>query len=62
MQLYMAKAILNNIQTWQYWEDKAILEIELTEESQSIEIPAEIEVLEEVTGDPKYLNANLARK
>lgn len=44
------------------WEDKAILEIELTEESQKIEIPSELTVIEEVTGNPDYFNANLAEK
>lgn len=43
------------------WEDKAILEIELTEESQEIEIPSKITIIKEVTGDPEYLNANLAK-
>lgn len=44
------------------WDDKAILEIELTEETQAIEIPEDITVIEEVTGKPEYLNANLAHQ
>ena len=43
------------------WDDNAILEIELTEENQEIEIPEELTVIEDVTGNPKYLNSNLAK-
>ena len=43
------------------WDDNAILEIELTEENQKIEIPEELTVIEDVTGNPKYLNSNLAK-
>jgi len=44
------------------WEDTAILEIELEEEAQIPDIPAWITVVREVTGDPAYLNVNLARQ
>ena len=43
------------------WEDTAILEIELMDENQQIELPPELTLIKEVTGDPSYLNANLAR-
>ena len=43
------------------WEDTAILEIELMDESQTPDIPAWILVLREVTGDPAFLNVNLAK-
>ena len=41
------------------WEDTAILEIELTEEGQEVKIPDWITVIEEVTDNKKYRNANL---
>lgn len=43
------------------WNDKAILEIELTDENQEIKIPDRIKVIEEVTGNPQYFNSNLAK-
>ncbi|MBR5228018.1 MAG: AAA family ATPase [Clostridia bacterium] len=43
------------------WENEAILEIELTQENQEIKFPDWITVIKEVTGDPKYKNANLAK-
>ena len=43
------------------WEDTAILEIELMDEDQQIELPPELTLIKEVTGDPNYLNANLAK-
>lgn len=41
------------------WEDEAILEIELTEVGQEVKIPEWIIVIEEVTDNKKYRNANL---
>lgn len=43
------------------WEDEAILEIELTEESQEVDLPDWISVIKEVTGDENYKNVNLAK-
>ena len=43
------------------WENEAILEIELETETQQVILPPWIEVIKEVTGDPKYKNANLAK-
>ena len=44
------------------WPDRAIMEIELHSEDQEIVIPDDIEVIREVTGDPKYANHELARR
>lgn len=44
-----------------FWNDKAILEIELTEETQNVSLPPEITVIKEVTEDPKYKNRYLAQ-
>lgn len=44
-----------------FWKDKAILEIELTEENQTVDIPDFIKVIKEVTEDSRYKNKSLAR-
>lgn len=43
------------------WDNEAILEIELTEESQEVDLPDWISVIKEVTNDPNYKNVNLAK-
>ena len=43
-----------------FWTDKAIAEIELSDESAEIRFPKEIKVIQEVTSDPSYQNAKLA--
>lgn len=48
------------IDVYPFWTDKAILEIELSEEEQEIHIPKEIRVIREVTEDENYKNAALA--
>ncbi|MDO4796812.1 MAG: AAA family ATPase [Coriobacteriales bacterium] len=42
------------------WNDQAIAEIELSREDTPVRIPPELEVIREVTGDPKYRNAAIA--
>lgn len=42
------------------WQDKAILEVELSNELTPIDIPPEITVVKEVTNDLSYRNINLA--
>lgn len=46
---------------YEFSKDKAILEIELTEENKEVKIPEFIHVIKEVTGDKKYKNHELAR-
>ena len=43
------------------WEGEAILEIELTEETQNVDLPDWISVIKEVTDDNNYKNVNLAK-
>ena len=38
------------------------MEIELTEENQAVELPPQIRVLREVTGDRRYTNSSLSRE
>ena len=48
------------IDIYPLWQDKAIAEIELTEENTEIRFPMELNVIKEVTADPSYQNAALA--
>jgi CYTH domain-containing protein len=48
------------IDVYPFWKDKAILEIELSDESEQIHFPDMIRVIKEVTDDPSYKNAALA--
>ena len=43
-----------------FWQDKAILEIELQDENDEIRFPDEFKIICEVTGDPEYKNSYLA--
>ena len=49
------------IDVYPFWQDRAILEIEVADEAAEIYFPDQIRVLEEVTGDPSYKNAALAK-
>lgn len=49
------------IDIFPFWQDKAIMEIELNDEKQEINFPKFIKVLKEVTDDEKYFNASLAK-
>ena len=49
------------IDLYPFWKDKAIMEIELRDESVPVRFPKEIRVIKEVTDDEEYKNASLAR-
>lgn len=48
------------IDLFDFWKDRAILEIELKSESEQFTIPEFVEILKEVTEDKRYKNTNLA--
>lgn len=50
------------IDIYDFWNDKAIMEIELSEEEQAVRYPDFIEVITEITGDESYSNYALACK
>ncbi len=50
------------IDVYPFWKDRAILEIELSDENAPIRFPKELKVLREVTEDEEYKNASLARR
>ena len=49
------------IDVYPFWKDKAIAEIELQHVDDQIDFPESFRVIKEVTGDPEYRNASLAR-
>ena len=49
------------IDIFPFWNDKAILEIELNHEDDPIRFPEQIKIIKEVTEDEKYRNAALAQ-
>lgn len=48
------------IDIYPFWNNKAILEIELSDENDDICIPDQIKIIKEVTNDVSYKNSNLA--
>ncbi len=53
---------LLEIDLFDFWDDRAFLEIELEDEDEPYELPPQLQVLREVTGDKRYSNAALARE
>jgi CYTH domain-containing protein len=49
------------IDVYPFWQDRAILEIELADEETEIRFPKQIKIIREVTDDDTYKNASLAR-
>lgn len=49
------------IDIYPFWDDKAIAEIELSDENTDIVFPEQIKVIKEVTDDEAYKNASLAK-
>lgn len=49
------------IDIYPFWDDKAIMEIELADEKTEIHFPDTLKIIKEVTDDNDYKNASLAR-
>ena len=50
------------IDLFPFWPDRALMEIELEDETQKVDFPPEIEIIKEVTEDKRYTNSSLARE
>jgi CYTH domain-containing protein len=48
------------IDVYPFWNDRAIMEIELSNADDNIVFPEYIDIIKEVTSDPSYKNAALA--
>lgn len=53
---------LLEIDLYDFWQDRATLEVELSSEDEAFSLPSYIKVLREVTDDKRYKNVNLARE
>lgn len=49
------------IDIYPFWNDRAIAEMELSSERETVALPPFIKVVKEVTGEPQYKNSSLAR-
>lgn len=49
------------IDVYDFWNDRATLEIELQSEDEKFDIPSFIEVIKEISTDGRYKNTNLAK-
>lgn len=50
------------IDIYPFWNDQAIVEIELHDEDEKIDFPKELKIIREVTEDNSYKNASLAKR
>ena len=49
------------IDVFPFWSDKAIAEIELSDENEEVALPPQLKLIKEVTHDEAYKNASLAK-
>ena len=49
------------IDIFPFWSDRAILEVELRDENERFSLPDFIQVIKEVSDDPRYKNTRLAK-
>ena len=49
------------IDVYDFWNDRATLEIELKSEDEAFSIPSFIEIIKEISTDGRYKNTNLAK-
>ncbi|MBO4288985.1 MAG: AAA family ATPase [Lachnospiraceae bacterium] len=50
------------IDVYPQWTKQAVMEVELREEGQAFELPKDIKVIREVTGEKRYSNSSMARE
>ena len=60
--LYDYRGQCFELDVFPFWNDRALLELELESEEQTILFPPDIAVLREVTSDKRYTNAAIARE
>ena len=52
---------LLEVDVYPFWKDRAILEVEVSDEKQAVLFPEWLQVIREVTADKRYKNAHLAK-
>ena len=50
------------IDVYPFYTDRAIMEIELASETQTVTFPPAVEIIREVTNDKRYTNASMAKE
>lgn len=60
--LYKYHGQLFEIDVFPFWDDRALMELELESEEQEIFLPLSIEIIREVTSDGRYTNSAIARE
>lgn len=50
------------IDIFPFWDDRAIMEVELSHEDERFTVPQGIRIIREVTDDKRYTNSSLARE
>ena len=50
------------VDLYDFWQDRATVEVELANENESAELPPYLRVIREVSDDKRYKNVNLARE
>lgn len=58
---YPYKGYNFEIDVYPFWNDRAVMEVELENESSEFEIPESISVIKEISTDKRYTNHSLAR-
>ena len=58
--LLRENGFLFEIDVYPFWKKQAVMEVELPSEDTFVEMPREIRILCEVTGDHRYSNASIA--
>ena len=59
--LYDYRNQVFEIDVFPFWEDRALMELELSSEDQAILLPPDIAVVRDVTSEKDYTNAAIAR-
>lgn len=55
------KGQMVELDIYDFWHDRATVEVELKDEEQAVELPEFLEVIKEVTEDLRYRNRSLAK-
>ena len=60
--LYRYRGQLFEIDCFPFWDDRALMEIEMEAEDQQVCLPPDIEIIREVTSEKQYTNSAIARE
>ena len=50
------------IDVYPFWNDRAIVEVELSDENEQVALPRRFRLIRDVTDDPSYKNSELAKR